>query len=104
VVTYEDLVEKRAKRAVTDAKEAEEKAKKAKKTAREARNVASAAPEAEGAAVGMKKRGRKRKSATLEQEVRNPAQGAKVPRTSKTQIKEIKTIPQPYKAPEAKMY
>jgi hypothetical protein len=52
VVTYEVLLEERAKRAVTDAKEAEKKAKKA------ARDVASAAPEAEGAAVGMKKRGR----------------------------------------------
>jgi hypothetical protein len=104
VVTYEDLVEKRAKRAVTDAKEAEKKAKKAKKAAKEARNVASAAPQAEGAAVDMKKRGRKRKTATSEQEVRNPAQRAKVPRTSETQVEEIETIPQPYKAPEAKMY
>jgi hypothetical protein len=77
VVTYEDLVEKRAKRAVTDAKEAEKKAKKAKKTAKEARNVASAALEAEGAAVGMKKRGWKRKSATSEQEVRKSHKQAK---------------------------
>jgi hypothetical protein len=52
VAIYKDLEKKRAERAVTDAKEAE---KKAKKAAKEARNVIIAAPEAEGATVGMKK-------------------------------------------------
>lgn len=101
MATYKDLAKKRAERAVTDAKEAE---KKAKKAAKEARNVASAAPETGGATAGMKKRGRKWKSTASEQEAGNPAQRAKVPRTSETRVKEIKIIPQPYRAPEAKMY
>jgi hypothetical protein len=83
VVTYEVLEEERAKRAVTDAKEAE---KKAKKDAKEARDVASAAPEAEGAAVGMKKRGRKRKSAVSEAGAVAPK--AKMARISQVQIAE----------------
>ncbi|KAF1358700.1 hypothetical protein EJ07DRAFT_156532 [Lizonia empirigonia] len=83
VVTYEDLEKKRAERAVTEAKEAE---KKAKKAAKEARNVASAAPEAEGATVGMKKRGRKRKSATSEAGAVAPK--AKMARMSQVQVAE----------------
>ncbi|KAF2844747.1 hypothetical protein T440DRAFT_365549, partial [Plenodomus tracheiphilus IPT5] len=80
VATYEDLEKKRAERALTDAKEAE---KKAKKAAKEARNVAGAAPEAEGA-TGMKKRGRKRKSAASEAGAATPK--AKMARTSQVQV------------------
>ncbi|KAF1347207.1 hypothetical protein EJ07DRAFT_143670 [Lizonia empirigonia] len=83
VVTYEDLEEERAKRAVMAAKAAE---KKAKKAAKEARNVASAAPEAEGAATGMKKRGRKWKSAASEAGVTMPK--AKIARISQVQVAE----------------
>ncbi|KAF2679217.1 hypothetical protein K458DRAFT_314832, partial [Lentithecium fluviatile CBS 122367] len=83
VATYEDLEKKRAERAVTDAKEAE---KKTKKAAKEARNVASAAPEAEGAATGMKKRGRKRKSAASEAGAAMPK--AKMARISQVQVAE----------------
>ena len=100
-MTYEDLEEKRAERAVTDAKAAE---KKAKKAAKEAKRVASAGSKAEGAATGLKKRGRKRKSASLEQTASNPAQKAKVLRTSETRVEEIEIIQQLYRAPEAKMY
>ncbi|KAI1532887.1 DDE-1 domain containing protein [Pyrenophora tritici-repentis] len=78
--------------------------KKAKKAAKEAKRVASAGSKAEGAAAGMKKRGRKRKSASPEQDASNPAQRAKVLRTSETRVEEIEIIQQLYRAPEAKMY
>jgi hypothetical protein len=68
---------------VTDAKEAE---KKVKKAAKEARNIGSAAREAEGAATGLKKRGRKRKSAASEAGAATPK--AKMARISQAQIAE----------------
>ena len=81
VVTYEDLEKKRAERAVMDARAAERMAKKA---AKEASNLTSAAPEAEGAATGMKKRGRKRKSAASVTDAAAPK--AKAARPSEEQF------------------
>ncbi|CBX94593.1 hypothetical protein IAQ61_009570 [Plenodomus lingam] len=56
VVTYEDLEDERAKRAVMDAKAAEKMATKA------AKNIANATRDAEGATIGKTTRGRKRKN------------------------------------------
>jgi hypothetical protein len=81
VVTYEDLVEERAKRTVMDAKAAE---KKAKKAAKKDKDVASVVPEVEGGSTDTTRRARKRKSTAL-------AAGAavlkaKAARTSKVQV------------------
>lgn len=83
VVTYEDLEEERAKRAVMDAETAE---KKVKKAAKEARNVASVVTEVEGAAKDTNKRGRKRKNTASGTGAATPK--AKVARTSKIQVTE----------------
>jgi hypothetical protein len=123
VVKYEDLEKARAERAVKDAKKAEVQARK---TAKEAKKVASAIPEAEGAAIGMNTRGRKRKSAALGTEPAGPA--AKVAQISETQVAEVEQegdarglrdkvaqtsnarveedgrMPEPWKAPVARMW
>ncbi|KAF2270025.1 hypothetical protein CC78DRAFT_574136 [Lojkania enalia] len=83
IVTYKHFEKARAERAAKGAKAAEEKAKKA---AKEARNVANSAPEAKGAITGTKKRGQKRKSATLEADA--AALKAKAARTSEVQVAE----------------
>jgi hypothetical protein len=82
-VTYEDLVEERAKRIVMDAKVAE---KKAKKAAKKDKDVVSVVPEVEGGSTDTTRRGWKRKSMAL-------AAGAavlkaKAARTSKVQVAE----------------
>jgi hypothetical protein len=122
-VRYEDLEKARAERAVKDAKKAKVQARKA---AKEARKVASAILEAEGATVGKNTRGRKRKSAALGTEPAEPA--AKVAQISETQVAEVEQegdageardkvartsnarveedgrMPEPWKAPVARMW
>jgi hypothetical protein len=120
VVRYEDLEKARAERAVKDAKKAEVQARKA---AKEAGKVASAMPEAEGATVDKNTRGRKRKSAGLgtepaakvaqisetqvaevEQEGDAGEPRDKVARTSNAQVEEDGRMPEPWKAPVARMW
>jgi hypothetical protein len=120
VVRYEDLEKARAERAVKDAKKAEVQARKA---AKEAGKVASAIPEAEGATVGKNTLGRKRKSAALgtkpaakvaqisetqvaevEQEGDAGEPRNKVARTSNARVEEDGRMPEPWKAPVARMW
>lgn len=121
MMSHEDLAKARAERATKDAeKEAKKVAREAKKAAREAKKVAKASPAAE-ATIGKKKRGRKRKSATLEADTPEPK--AKVVRRSEGQLAEAEqevgglepetavpdvgedeVPPEPWRAPVAKMW
>ncbi|OCL04707.1 hypothetical protein AOQ84DRAFT_300325, partial [Glonium stellatum] len=80
VVSYKDLQKARAKRA------------------------AKATPTAEEANLSKGKCGRGRKGAALEHEAGDIERRAKLLRTSDTQVKEVKVVLKPYRAPEAKMY
>jgi hypothetical protein len=131
VMSYEDLEEARAKRVVKDAaKAAKGKGKRGRKRkgatpeaeeaadkARRGRKSKSAMPEADGAeadgaeadeaAADKAKRGRKRKSGVLEAEAPEP--NAKVVRTSVVQMSgtllaEDEIVPEPWRAPVARMY
>ncbi len=112
-MSYEDLEEARAKRVVKDA------AKEAKGKGKRDRKRKSATPEAEEATADMVKRGRKRKSSVLEAEAAaeepEPELNAKIVRTSKapalsrasvseTLIAEDEIVPEPWRAPVAKMW
>jgi hypothetical protein len=115
VMSYEDLEEARAKRVIKDA------AKEAKGKGKRGRKRKSGTPEAEEAIAGKVKRVRKRKSAVLEAEVEaeaeepEPEPNAKMARTSKapapsrasvmqTPIAEDEIVPEPWRAPVAKMW
>ncbi|KAF1970933.1 hypothetical protein BU23DRAFT_600650 [Bimuria novae-zelandiae CBS 107.79] len=98
VVSYEDLQKARVERAVKDAEKA------AKKAAKEAKRAAKATPTTEEADSSERKRGRKRKSAALVHGVSDKERQTKFLRTSATQVNLKEDIPQPYRAPEAKMY
>ena len=115
VMSYEDLEEARAKRVVKDA------AKAAKGKGKRGRKRKGATPEAEEAADKVK-RGRKRKSAVLEAEPEaeepeepEPELKTKMARTNKapapsrasvmqTPIAEDEIVPEPWRAPVAKMW
>jgi hypothetical protein len=115
VMSYEDLEEARAKRVVKDA------AKAAKGKGKRGRKRKGATPEAEEAADKVK-RGRKRKSAVLEAEAEaeeaeepEPEPKTKMARTNKapapsrasvmqTPIAEDEIVPEPWRAPVAKMW
>lgn len=98
VVSYKDLQKARVERAAKDAKKAAEKA------AKEAKRAAKATPTAEEANLSKGKCGRGRKGAALEHEAGDIERRAKLLRTSDTQVKEVKVVLKPYRAPEAKMY
>jgi hypothetical protein len=112
VMSYEDLEEARAKRVVKDAAKA---AKEAKGKCKRDRKRKSAGPEAEEATADKVKRGPKRKSTVLEAEEPEPEPNPKMARTSKapalsralvmeTPIAEDKIVPEPWRAPVAKMW
>ena len=95
VMSYEDLEEARAKRA------GEEAAKEANGKGNRGRKPKSAAPEVEEASADKGKRGRKRKSAALEADAPEPK--AKMARMSEAQVEEDKNVPEPVRAPVARM-
>ena len=112
VISYEDLQEARAKRAEKDA------AKEAKGKGKRGRKRKSATPEAEAATADKAKRGRKCKSVVLEAEA--PELNIKVAQMSKapvpetarasvvqmsgTPVAEDEIVPEPWRAPVARMY
>jgi len=110
VMNYEDLKETRAKRAEKEA------AKEAKGKGKRGRKCKSATPEADEATLDKAKRSRKRKSVVLEAEAPEP--NAKVARMSKapgparasvvqmsgTPVAEDEVVPEPWRAPVARMY
>jgi hypothetical protein len=112
-MSYEDLVEVRAKRVV---KEATRAAKDKGKRGRKRKSITLEAEEntAEEDTAGSARRGRKRKSAALDV----PAPANKKARTSnapksastlmrqasRTQIAEDEIVPEPWRAPVAKMW
>jgi hypothetical protein len=115
VMSYEDLEEARAKRVVKDSAQA------AKGKGKRGRKSKSSPPEAEEDTAETARRGRKRKSAVLEAEVEaeaeepEPEPNAKMARTSKapapsrasvmqTPIAEDEIVPEPWRAPVAKMW
>ncbi|KAL6154495.1 hypothetical protein ACJBU6_07751 [Exserohilum turcicum] len=98
VVSYEDLQKARVERAVKDAEKA------AKKAAKETKRAAKATPTTKEEDSNKRKRGRKRKGAALEHEASDKERQAKFVQTSDTQVKEVENVPQPYRAPEVKMY
>jgi hypothetical protein len=112
-MSYEDLEEARAKRVVKDA------AKEAKSKGKRGRKCKRVTPEAEEATADKVKRGRKRKSTVLEAEPEpeepEPEPNVKMARTSKapvpsrasvmqTPIAEDEIVPEPWRAPVAKMW
>jgi hypothetical protein len=110
VTSWKDLEKARAERAVKDATKAEKVAKKvvneANKAAREANVLLSATLQVEENTAG-KKRGRKRKSATVGTDTPERGAGdleprAKVARTSEAQVDD-ETVATPYQSPVAKM-
>ena len=111
-MSYEDLKEARAKRAEKEA------AKEAKGKGKRSRKCKSATPEADEATADKAKRSRKRKSAVLEADAPEPK--VKVARMSKapapetarasvvqmsgTPVAEDEIMPEPWRAPVARMY
>ncbi|KAF8848727.1 hypothetical protein BDZ45DRAFT_605460, partial [Acephala macrosclerotiorum] len=113
VMSYENLEEARAKRVVKNATKA------AKGKGKRGRKCKRATPEAEEATADKVKRGRKRKSTVLEAEAEaeepEPEPNPKMARTSKapallrasvmeTPIAEDEIVPEPWRAPVAKMW
>jgi hypothetical protein len=108
VMSYEDLEEARAKRVIKDA------AKEAKGKGKRGRKRKSGTPEAEEVTAYKVTRGRKRQS-TAEAEEPEPEPNAKMARTSRapaplrasvmqTPIAEDEIVPEPWRAPVAKMW
>ena len=108
VMSYEDLEEARAKRIVKEA------ARAAKGKGKRGRKSKSSPPEAEEDTVETARRGRKRKSAELEApeptnkmarmcNAPKPA-SALVMQASRSQIAEDEIVPEPWRAPVARMY
>jgi hypothetical protein len=109
-MSYEDLEAARAKRAEKEA------AKEAKGKGKRGRKCKSATLEAEETTADKANRGRKRKSAVLEAEAPEPKAkvariskapapaGASVAQTSGTQVAEDEVVPEPWRAPVARMY
>lgn len=109
-MSYEDLEEARAKRAGKEA------AKEAKGKGKRSRKCKSATLEAEEATADKANGGRKRKSAAPEAEA--PGRNAKVARMSKapaparasvvqmsgTPVAEDEIVPEPWRAPVARMW
>jgi hypothetical protein len=112
VMSYEDLEEAQAKRAEKEA------AKEAKGKGKRGQKCKSASPEADEVTTGKAKRGRKRKSAMPEVDASEPK--AKVVRMSEapapaparasvvqmsgTQFAADEIVPEPWRAPVARMY
>jgi len=103
VMSFEDLEEARAKRAEKDA------AKEAKGKGKRGRKRKSDTLEAEEDTVKTARRGRKRKSpALIASELTNRIgripTGASITQTSGTQVAEDEVVPEPWIAPMARMY
>jgi hypothetical protein len=103
VMSYEDLEEARAKRVVKEATRA------AKGKGKRGRKPKSSPPEAEEDTADTARRGRKRKSATQDppepsSKVARATVTASVVQMSGTPIAEDEIVPEPWRAPVARMY